>query len=50
MVEMEEEEQSPLASVMPNLDSAKSQSRPGEQPTKHDIEMNNNEGIYDAMM
>jgi hypothetical protein len=40
---MEEEEQSPVVSVMPNLDSVKSQSKHDEQPTKDDSEMNNNE-------
>ena len=50
MDEMEEEEQSPVVSVMPNLDSVKSQSKHDEQPTKDDSEMNNNESIYEAMM
>ena len=48
--EMEEVEQSSLVSVMPNLDSVKSQSKPDEQPTEDNTEMNNNEGIYEAMM
>ncbi len=46
---MEEEEQSPV-SMMPNLDSVKSQSKHDEQPTKDDSEMNNNKGINEAMM
>ena len=50
MDEMEEEEQSPVVSVMPNLDSVKSQSKHDEQPTKDDSEMNNNKSIYEAMM
>ena len=50
MDEIEEEEQSPVVSVMPNLDSIESQSKHDEQPTKEDSEMNNNEGIYEAMM
>ena len=50
MDEMEEEEQSPVVSVMPNLDSVKSQSKHDEQPAKDDSEMNNNKSIYKAMM
>ena len=50
MVEIEEEEQSPSVSVMPNLDSVKSQSKHDEQPTKDDSDMNNNKGIYEAMI
>ena len=50
MDEMEEEEQSPVVSVMPNLDSVKSQSKHDEQPAKDDSEMNNNKSIYEAMM
>ena len=47
---MEEEEQSLVVSMMPNLDSVKSQSNHDEQPKKDDSEMNNNESIYEAMM
>ena len=50
MDETEEEEQSPVVSVMPNLDSVKSQSKHDEQPAKDDSEMNNNKSIYEAMM
>ena len=50
MDEMEEEEQSPVVSMMPNLDSVKSQSKHDEQLAKEDSEMNNNESIYEAMM
>ena len=47
---MEEEEQSSVVSMMPNLDSVKSQSKHDQQLTKDDSEMNNNESIYEAMM
>ena len=50
MDEMEEEEQSPVVFVMPNLDRVKSQSKHDEQPTKDNSEKNNNERIYEAMM
>jgi hypothetical protein len=42
MDEMEEEEQSPLVSLMPNFDSVKSQLKPDNQSTKDHREMNNN--------
>ena len=47
---MEEEKQSSVVSMMPNLDSVKSQSKHDEQPANDDSEMNNNECIYEAMM
>jgi hypothetical protein len=50
MDEMEVEDQSPLVSVMPHLDSVKLQSKPDEQPTKDDTEMNNNDGMYEVIM
>ena len=50
MDEMEEEEQSSVVSMMPNLDSVKSQSKHDEQPAKDDLEMNNSKSIYKAMM
>ena len=36
MDEMEEEEESPSVSVMPNLDSVKSQTKHDEKPTMDD--------------
>jgi hypothetical protein len=50
MDKMEEEEHSPLVSVIPDLDGLKSASKPDEQPTQDNTEMNNNDGIYKAMM
>ncbi len=50
MDEMEEEEQLPVVSVMPYLDSVKSQSNHDEQPVKDDSEINNNKSILEAMM
>ena len=49
MDEMGEEEQSPVVSMMPNLDSVKSQSEHDEQPAKDDSEMNNNKSNCEAM-
>ena len=49
MDEMEEEEHSPLVSAKPNLDNEKSSSKPDEQPTQDDMEMNNYEDIYEVM-
>ena len=50
MDEKEEEEHSPLISVMPKLAGEKSPSKPFEQPTKGETERNNIEGINEAMM
>ncbi len=47
---MEKEEQSALVSVMPTLDCDKSQSKPDQQSKKDSTEMNNNEGIFEAMV
>jgi hypothetical protein len=47
---MEEEVQSPLVSVMPNLDCVKSQSKLDGQPTTDNTEMNNNDHIYEVMI
>ena len=50
MDEKEEEEHSPLISVMPKLAGEKSPSKPIEQSTKDETERNNIEGIDEAMM
>jgi hypothetical protein len=50
MDEMKEEEHSPLISVMSNLDSEMSPSKPDEQSTQDDRELNSNEGIYEVMV
>ena len=50
MDEKEEEEHSPLISVMPNLAGEKSSSKPVEQSTQDETERNNIEGINEAMM
>lgn len=46
----EEEEDSPLVSVIPNLACKESPSKPGMQPTHGNTEMNSNESIYKVMM
>ena len=50
MDEKEEEEHSPLISVMPKLAGEKSPSKPLEQSTKDVTERNNIEGINEEMM
>ena len=50
MDEKEEEEHSPLISVMPKLAGEKSPSKPIEQSTKDETERNNIEGINEEMM
>jgi hypothetical protein len=50
MDEMEEEEHSPLISMMPNLEYEMSPSKADHQITQDNTEMNHNEGIYEAMM
>ena len=46
----EDEEHSPLISVMPKLAGEKSPSKPIEQSTKDETERNNIEGIDEEMM
>ena len=50
MDELEEEENSPLVAVMPNLACKKSQPQPDKQPTHNNTEMNRNKGINEAMI
>ena len=50
MDKMDEEEHSPLISVMPNLACKKSPSQANEQITQDNTEMNHNEGINEDMM
>ena len=50
MDEKEEEEHSPLISVMPKLAGEKSPLKPVEQSAKDETERNNIEGIDEALM
>jgi Zn-dependent M16 (insulinase) family peptidase len=50
MDEKNEEEHSPLISVLPKLAGEKSPSKPDEQFTQDDTERNNIEGIDEAMI
>ena len=50
MDEKEEEEHSPLISVLPKLAGEKSPSKPVEQSTKDETERNNIEGINEEML
>ena len=50
MEEMEEEDHSPLISVLPKLDGKKSPSKPDEQSAQDITEKNNIEGINEAMI
>jgi hypothetical protein len=50
MDEKEEEEYSPLISVMPKSAGEKSPSKPVEQSTQDETERNNIEGIDEARM
>ena len=48
--EREEEEYSPLISVMPDLAVKMASSKPVEIPTQYNTEMDSNEGIYEVIM
>ena len=50
MEELDEEENSPFISVMPNLAQKVSPSKPDEHPTHNNTEMNSNKGIYEMMV
>ena len=50
MDKMDEEERSPLISVMPNLACKKSPTKPDVHPTHNSREMSSNEGTNEAMM
>ena len=50
MDEMEEEDHSPLISVLPKLGGKKSPCKPDEQSTQGSSEKNNSEGINEAMI
>jgi hypothetical protein len=50
MDEIDDEEHSPLISVLPKLAGKKSQLKPDEHSTKDDTERNNIEGIDEAMI
>jgi len=50
MDEQEEEEHSPLISVLPKLAGEKSPKKPDEQSTQDNTERNNIEGINEAMI